>query len=65
MLNELSKQPRAVQLGDRELARTRYNRAVEWMDKNGPRDEELLRFRAEAAGLLVPTDWPAEVFARH
>jgi hypothetical protein len=33
------------------------------MDKNTRRDEELLRFRAEAADLLGLTDLPADVFA--
>ena len=37
------------QLGDKEEARTWYDRAVEWMDKNQPENEELRRFRAEAA----------------
>jgi serine/threonine protein kinase len=39
-------------LGDTERARKSYDRAIEWMDKNGPRDEELPHFRAEAATLL-------------
>ena len=34
-------------------AREWYDRAMQWMDKNQPTDEELLRFRAEAAELLV------------
>ena len=40
------------QRGENEKARTWYDRAVEWMEKNQPRDEELKRFRAEAAALL-------------
>jgi tetratricopeptide (TPR) repeat protein len=40
------------QLGDKEEARDWYDKAVAWMDTNKPRDEELLRFRAEAAQLL-------------
>jgi tetratricopeptide (TPR) repeat protein len=40
------------QIGDRDHARKYYSQAVEWMDKNQPRDEELRRFRAEAAELL-------------
>ncbi len=28
-----------------------FDRAVEWIDKNQPRNPELLRFRAEAAAL--------------
>jgi serine/threonine protein kinase len=51
-------------LGDRERARTWYDRAVAWMDKNRPRDQELARFRAEAASLLSLADLPADVFVR-
>ena len=40
------------QLGDKDEARKWYDKAVEWMDKNQPKNEELLRFRAEAAELL-------------
>jgi tetratricopeptide (TPR) repeat protein len=41
------------QLGDKEQARRWYGEAVAWMDKEKPpQDEELKRFRAEAAGLL-------------
>ena len=40
------------QLSDKEQARKWYDQAVEWMEKNKPEDEELLRFRAEAAALL-------------
>jgi serine/threonine protein kinase/Flp pilus assembly protein TadD len=29
-----------------------YNKAVQWMDKNQPTDQELLQFRAEASKLL-------------
>jgi WD40 repeat protein len=36
------------QLGNRAAARGCYDRAVEWMATNAPRDEELLRFRDEA-----------------
>ena len=39
-------------LGEKEEARQSYDQAVEWMEKNRPEDEELLRFRAEAAELL-------------
>ena len=37
------------QLGDKEQAVAWYDRAVQWMEKNQPRNEELIRFRAEAA----------------
>jgi tetratricopeptide (TPR) repeat protein len=40
------------QLGHKDEARQWYDKAVEWMDKNAPKNEELLRFRAEAAELL-------------
>src|SRR5262249_52479475 len=40
------------QLNDQMGARTWYDRAVAWMDQNKPDDEELRRFRAEAAELL-------------
>ena len=40
------------QLGHKDEARKWYDKAVEWMDKNQPKNEELLRFRNEAAELL-------------
>jgi uncharacterized protein HemY len=44
------------QLGEKELSREWYDKAVAWMDKNKPNkpnlEDELQRFRAEAAGLL-------------
>jgi tetratricopeptide (TPR) repeat protein len=40
------------QLGEKEQARQHYDKAVEWMKKNRPNDEELRRFQAEAADLL-------------
>jgi Tfp pilus assembly protein PilF len=39
-------------LGEKDKAREWYDRAVQWMDKNQPTNEELRRFRAEAAELL-------------
>jgi tetratricopeptide (TPR) repeat protein len=39
-------------LGEKGKARAWYDRAALWMDKNQPKDEELRRFRAEAAELL-------------
>jgi tetratricopeptide (TPR) repeat protein len=39
-------------LGEKEKARGCFDRAVQWMEKNGPGDEEILRFRAEAEELL-------------
>src|SRR5262249_31451474 len=40
------------QLGEKKDARAWYDKAVQWMDKNNPKDEELRRFRAEASALL-------------
>ena len=40
------------QLSEKDKAREFYDRAVQWMDKNQPTNEELLRFRAEAAEQL-------------
>ena len=39
-------------LGDTEKARQWYQRATVWMEKNGATNEELGRFKAEAAELL-------------
>ena len=40
------------QLGEKEEARRWYDKAVKWTDQNKPEDEQLRRFRAEAAELL-------------
>jgi tetratricopeptide (TPR) repeat protein len=40
------------QLGDKDEPRQWYEQAAQWMEKNKPQDEELRRFRAEAAALL-------------
>ncbi len=49
-------------LGEKEQARKWYDQAVQWMEKNQPRNEEqseeLRRFRAEAAELLGIKDRP-------
>ena len=39
-------------LGDKPQVRSWYDKAVVWMEKNQPNNEELRRFRAEAAALL-------------
>jgi serine/threonine protein kinase/tetratricopeptide (TPR) repeat protein len=39
-------------LEDKETARKWYDQAVQWIEKNAPRNEELRRFRTEAEGLL-------------
>ena len=39
-------------LGAKDKAREWYDKAVRWMDTNQPKNEELRRFRAEAAELL-------------
>jgi superkiller protein 3 len=44
------------QLGHKEEARMWFDKAVEWTDKNQPKNEELIRFRAEAAELLGITE---------
>jgi len=38
--------------GDKKEARKWYHQAVLWLEKNAPQDEELRRFRAEAAELM-------------
>jgi tetratricopeptide (TPR) repeat protein len=40
------------QLGKKDEARKSYDRAVQWMEKYQPKNEELVRFRAEAEELL-------------
>ena len=40
------------QMGEKEQAGKWYDQAVQWMEKNKPQDEELRRFRTEAAELL-------------
>jgi heparinase II/III-like protein len=40
------------QLGNEDEAREWYIQAVEWMEKNSPKDEQLPRIRAEAEKLL-------------
>jgi serine/threonine protein kinase/Flp pilus assembly protein TadD len=44
------------QLGEKAQARKLYDEAIQWMEKNKPQDEELQRFRAEAATLLGVDD---------
>jgi tetratricopeptide (TPR) repeat protein len=43
-------------LGNRDEARMWFKRAVQWMDQNKPRNDELRRFRAEAEGMLTEAD---------
>jgi tetratricopeptide (TPR) repeat protein len=40
-------------LGDRNQARIWFDRAVRWMDRHKPHDDELCRFRAEAQSILA------------
>jgi serine/threonine protein kinase/Tfp pilus assembly protein PilF len=47
-------------LGERDEARRWYDRAVAWIAKEKPGDDELRRFRAEAEGLLHVADGPPE-----
>jgi tetratricopeptide (TPR) repeat protein len=44
------------QQGERAEADQWYRRAVDWAEKNRPRDEELRSFRAEAEAVLVLTN---------
>jgi len=44
------------QLGEKDEARKWFDQAVEWMQKNTPQNEELRRFREEAAELLGVKD---------
>jgi tetratricopeptide (TPR) repeat protein len=46
------------QKGDKEKARPWFDKAVQWMEKNPLYDEELRRFRSEAAALLGVADPP-------
>jgi tetratricopeptide (TPR) repeat protein len=55
------------QLGKKEEAHRWYDRAVEWMEKNGGRlsrddAEEMRDFRTEAAALIgIPETWPESI----
>ncbi len=40
------------QVGEKPQAHPWFDKAVSWMEKNQPNNEELIRFRAEAAALL-------------
>jgi tetratricopeptide (TPR) repeat protein/serine/threonine protein kinase len=44
------------QLGDADAARKWYTAATTWMERFAPKDEELVRFRAEAAVLMKLSD---------
>jgi hypothetical protein len=46
------------QLGEKDRAREWFGKAVAWMDRHKPTDEELRNFRAEAAALLGLKDAP-------
>jgi tetratricopeptide (TPR) repeat protein len=46
------------QLSERDQARSWYDRAIAWMEKNRPKDEELIGLRNEAAALLGLADQP-------
>jgi hypothetical protein len=45
-------------LGDHDQARTWFNRAVQWIDKYRPHDDELRHFRAEAEATLAEAGKP-------
>jgi hypothetical protein len=40
------------ELAHKDEARKWYEKAAEWMEQNQPQNEDLRRFRAEAAALL-------------
>ena len=46
---------------DKNAAHSWYDRAVAWMDQNQSKDEELIRFLAEAAALIRPKDSHAKM----
>ena len=49
------------QVGNKEEARRWYDKAIEWMEKRKSKNEELLRFRAEAEELLgIPAKPPGK-----
>jgi tetratricopeptide (TPR) repeat protein len=48
------------QLGHKDEAGSYFHKAVAWMDKHQPKNEELRRFRAEAAALLGIADNPKD-----
>ena len=39
-------------LGESEKAKSWFDRAVQWMDRHKPHDDELRRFRAEAQSVM-------------
>ena len=45
------------QLGEKDKARHWFDRAVEWMEKNQPNNEELRRIRAELAPDTEMIEW--------
>jgi hypothetical protein len=45
-----------ARLGNKDEARKWFDRAVLWMEKNSPKDEEMRRFQAEAAEVLGVKD---------
>jgi serine/threonine protein kinase len=45
-------------LGERDKAQTWFDRAVQWMDKHGPNDDQLRRFRVEAEAMLAEARKP-------
>jgi hypothetical protein len=49
---------------DPEHARAWYQRGIKSMEKDGPGDDELVRFRAEAAELLGIKDSPQPLGGR-
>ena len=44
------------ELGDKELAKTCYEKSETWLNEHDLEDEEIRRFREEAASVLGFTD---------
>jgi hypothetical protein len=47
-----------MRLDRKDEARTGYEKAAGWVEKNAPKNERLIRLRAEAAALLGISDTP-------
>jgi hypothetical protein len=46
-------------LGNRDEALMWFDRAIKWMERHLPHDDELLRFRAEAEALVADGELPS------
>ena len=52
------------QSGDKGKARSWYDKAVLWIEKNKSQDDKLRRFRAEAASVLAVTEHPKSAYKK-